>query len=291
MDPISLKLSRTRARRDFKNRAGTTTQHLLTLIVGLDAVKAGVEARTELPATWNPVSKHDAAMRARTFANQAALLWTVESVVGYVTDLKREKPGILTETIIDRINGLKDKEDKLVALADEFGLAECTALLLVRAAYVWRNRVTHIGAHNKLASDVIRDLLDRKVEIEETYQGLRVSEMIGRIESSEPPRLKESTAISRAAGYLVRDIDAKAVGNVDLTNHIRSMLHSYLQEASGPEQKMQRAVGLWGGTPDANRRSITTFLLQSGLSEGDGDRVRSDLANLSPKGAIKFLES
>ena len=291
MDPIRVKLSRTRARRDFKNRAGTTTQHLLTLVVGLDAVKDGFNARSELPATWNPISKHDAAMRARTFANQAALLWTIESVVGYVTDLKREKPSILTGNMIERINGTIDKEEKLVALAKEFDLAECTALLLVRAAYVWRNRVTHIGAHNKLASTVARDLRGRSVEIEETYQGLCVSEMISRIESSEPPRLKESTAISRAAGYLIRDIDARAVGNVDLTNYITSMLHDYLSEASGTEQKMRRAVGLWGGTTEANRRSITSFLLQRGLSEGDGDRVRSDLASLSPKAAIKFLES
>ncbi|MEO9247167.1 hypothetical protein ABDK96_05700 [Citricoccus nitrophenolicus] len=249
----------------------------------------GVEAKSELPATWNPVSRKDAAMRARTFANQASLLWTIESVVGYVTDLRREKPSVLPDVLISKIKSTKDKEEKLEVLSNHLGLGGETSLLLVRAAYVWRNRVTHIGANNRLDPVVERELKARSAEIEQDYQGLIITEMLTRIETNEPPRLKESAAISRAAGYLIRDIDAKAVESVDLTCYISDKLRNYLSEPPTTDQSLKRAVGLWGGTASANCRSISNYLLQQGLSVSEGAGVESDLFELTPKEAVDYL--
>ncbi|WP_034252273.1 hypothetical protein [Bifidobacterium crudilactis] len=285
--PVGLK--HTKARRDFKTRSGNTTQSLLTIVVGLDAVRGGADASPDLPATWNPFSKEDASARARTFANQAALLWTVESIIGYVSSLIRSDPPIVSSYLKDEIDHETDREKKLVRLAESVCKENSTALLLVRASYVWRNRVTHVGASNQVKKDVSSELISRSSEISDSYQGLIIQELLERISSSRAPRLKESASISRAAGSLVRNIDEEAVKNVDLKEFASQLLRNYLSDAVDAQERMKRAVGIWGGTSEKNQRSITTFLLQHGMSRDDEDGIDLDLPCHTPKEAINLL--
>ena len=290
MDEIFVELTRTKARQEFKKRVGTTTQHLLTLVVGLSAVEAGAKAPSTLPARWDPQSPVDAARRARTFANQATLLWTVESLVGYVSDLRRAKPPVIAGALSEQIGSIKDKQEKLVHLAAEMGITDSYELNLVRAAYVWRNRVTHIGARNELNGKVAAALERDAVEIRALYQGLDVFQVIKRIDGNEPPRLKEATAIVRAAGNLVRELDERIVRQLDQEMYLSGLLAEHVLSPETRQARMQRAVGLWGGTPKANARSITTLALQYGLSPSDDMCAGPELSRLNPTQALDFLD-
>jgi len=284
-----LQMNRTRSRRDYNERTGSITQQLLTIVVGLSAVENGAERPVSLPATWNPQSRVDAARRARSFANQAALVWTMESVIGYVNDLMRERPGVLGDDLRDSLRTITDKESRLGALARAMGIADSVDLDLVRAGYVWRNRLTHLRARNALKPDVISGLEMHAEHISEHFQGLRTSDMILRIQGNNPPRLKEVSSVVRAAAQLVREIDGRVISTVNLGDYVGELLKEHLSEPETADGAMRRAVGLWGGTAHANARSIAAFACQHGLAPSQSPTFDSSLDQMIPTEALALL--
>lgn len=287
MGVLSLEYRQTRARAAFKRRSGHTTQHLLTLIVGVDAVRNGAKATDSLPATWNPRNSEDAADRARVFALNAALLWNAESVISYVQDLTRSRPETISRPLTDDIRNVKDKEEKLVLLYRRLRVSEPDALALVRAGYVWRNRVTHYAAENRIDADVCSHLSANAERIDGEYQGLDVGQLVDRIHAGESPRLKETTAIIRAASRLVRRIDENVVTECGTLNYLRAGLAMHLSSDGTPARK---AAGLWGGTESQNRRSLENFGVQMSLSRDVGALLDDEgLAALTPTEAVREL--
>lgn len=286
MMPFSLAIQRTAARTHFKKQVGHTTQYLLTIVVGLDAVRSGAEASPTLPARWNPQSKTDAADRARTFANQAGLVWTIEALNAYVMDLRKSKPPILPAEVSSDISSERDKEKKLLLLSGSLGIIS-RELDMVRAGMVWRNRLVHANAHNSLDRVVKAQLKNRSDDIKADYQGLDIEQAISRVETNAAPRLKETTAIMRAANELVRDLDAAAVKSIDNETHLENLLRARILEAPNDDERMRIAVSLWGGTEQGNARSITNAASQWGMTRTTETNFESDLASKTPKAALK----
>ncbi len=286
---LSLDYRQTKARALFKGRSGHTTQHLLTLLVGLDSVRAGAKPTSSLPASWNPVSQEDAAARARVFALSTALVWTVESVVSYVKDLTRAIPETLDTSLIAKIRNEKDKETKLVLLVKHLSIQEADALTLLRAGYVWRNRLTHYDSTNQVSADVKTQLEGSPQSMKDGYQGLDTAQLLERIEQGETPRLKETAAIIRAASTLVRSIDQRVTETKGTLDYLRAGLAQYLQHAK-PGTPRKKAAGLWGGTEAQNRRSLENFGTQMSLSRViDACRDDEGLALLTPQEAVELL--
>ena len=281
MLPISL--SRSTALRDFRKRSGHTTQHLLTLIVGADAVRRGAEPPQNLPASWDPKSREDAAGRARTFAIQAATVWTAESVIGYVTSITRASPQLLDASLKETIDGVTSRDRKLIALSGGIAYADTACLALVRAGLVWRNRLTHVHATNRVNADVEKQLHMFQSLIAQDYQGLHPKEMVERIHGDQPPRLKESAALNRAASALVRSLDELICSHVNPADYLDALLRDHL---APPVTRARRAEGLWGGTQTQNRRSILNLAAQKGLRTNADTAFASDLPSLTPKTAL-----
>lgn len=282
--PVSV--GRTTALRDFRMRSGHTTQYLLTLIVGTEAVRRGYEAPSGLPASWNPKSREDAAGRARTFALQAATVWNAESVIGYVSSITKSRPALVSEILVNEVNGIRAREDKLVALCAGVEHPRTTSLSLVRAAMVWRNKLTHVHASNRLAQDVVASLHSCQDSIAEEYQGLKVTELIERIHDGAPPRLKEATALMRASSALTRSLDERICAQIEVGRYLDEVLRLYLAPR---ELRVARATGLWGGTPTQNRRAILNVAAQAGVRTDAPDSIDSDLPSLTPKVAVARL--
>src|SRR5687768_16378466 len=95
VDRFPLRLSRSAALRDYRLRSKHATQHLLTLVVGTEAVKRGAKAPEAMPVSWNPRSREAAAARARTFALHTSLGWAAGSLDGYILDLAQSDPLLL----------------------------------------------------------------------------------------------------------------------------------------------------------------------------------------------------
>lgn len=281
--PLPVAVSRTTALRDFRSRSGHTTQYLLTLIVGADAVRRGCGDAAGLPAAWNPTSLEDAASRARTFVLQAATVWNAESVIGYVSSVTKSVPAVLSDDLRRKVNETKAREDKLVVLCDGVDLPASTSLALVRSAIVWRNRLTHVHASNRLAQEVVALLKASEDSILEDFQGLKAGEMIQRIHDGAPPRLKEAAALIRASSALTRSLDERICARIETHAYLREVLRLHLEpEAS----RTARATGIWGGTAEQNRRSILNVLAQAGLRTDAEDAIQSELPHLSPRAGV-----
>lgn len=259
------------------------------MLVGLDAVREGAKPNSSLPATWNPVDQEDAAARARVFALNATLVWTIESVVSYVKDLTRATPATLDTNLITKIRNEQDKETKLTTLARCLSVEESDALALVRTGYVWRNRLTHYDATNQINADVKAQLRISSDRLKDDYQGLDSAQLIERLEQGKTPRLKETSSIIRAAAALVRSIDERVTETQGTLDYLRAGLSQHLQnpESGSPGQK---AASLWGGTETQNRRSLENFGARISLSRIE-DACKDDegLASLTPREALRML--
>ena len=249
-------------------------------------MRRGFPAPEGLSAAWNPRSREDAAGRARTFALQAATVWNAESVIGYVSSITKARPAILSEELTKTVNDTTSREDKLVALCVGVRHAPNPALALVRAAMVWRNRLTHVHSTNRLSEDVIECLRSSQDSIADDYQGLVVAEMIKRIGGGASPRLKEATAMIRAASALTRSLDERICAQLDISDYLDDVLRHYLKDQ---ENRSTRANGLWGGTARQNRRSILNVAAQAGLRTDAPDPFESELPFLTPKAAVARL--
>jgi len=72
-------ISATKYYKSFKNQIGHTNHQLLTILVGLDAVRVGTAIKpVDLPAEWNPRNVEESAKRSRRFARSASIAWAVD---------------------------------------------------------------------------------------------------------------------------------------------------------------------------------------------------------------------
>lgn len=249
-------------------------------------MRRGAEAPDDLPASWGPISAEDAAGRARTFALQAALVWSVESLSGYVSSLMRSAPALLAEQLKRELTEAGSREKKLTLLRSRLGLQESSSSALVRAALVWRNKITHVFATNRVDPAATRFLMEHRDEIRESFQGLQAEQMLDRIRASQAPRLKEVSAVNRAMAAVTKEIDAAVCAQVDIESYFSSIIVDHLE----PEQtRSLRAHGLWGGTTAQNRRSLLNLAAQYGLQTDADMGISSDLPALTSRGAMARL--
>jgi hypothetical protein len=204
-------------------------------------------------------------------------------VIGYVTSITKASPQLFGDSLKETINGVRNREKKLMELSRGIGYADTPCLALVRAGLVWRNRLTHLHANNRVNADVVGQLDNFQSLIAQDYQGLHPIEMVERIHRDQPPRLKESTALNRAASTLVRSLDEIICSRVDPADYLDAILGDYLVR---PVTRARRAEGLWGGTQTQNRRSILNVAAQAGLRTDADSPFASDLPSLTPKTAL-----
>lgn len=259
----------------------------MTLLVGVEAVKDGAKAPDDLPASWNPLSRADAAGRARAFALQAALVWGAESLIGYLSSLTRSRPPVLPDEFVTAVNAESNREAKLVRLREVLCLPQSTASALTRSALVWRNKLTHVHATNTVDSSVRQFLLDNRQQIAGNYQGLDPEKYLERIQLGKSPRLKEAAAVNRAMAAVTREIDEEVCRRIDVESYFLGILTEYL---SPPDTRSLRAHGLWGGTSIQNRRSLLNVASQNGLRTDMEDGFDTELPELSPRHALTYLK-
>jgi hypothetical protein len=190
---------------------------------------------------------------------------------------------LIGDSLKETINGVTNRDKKLLALSRGIGYADTPCLALVRAGLVWRNRLTHVRPTNRVNADVIRQLDNFQSVIAQDYQGLHPIKMVERIHGDQPPRLKESTALNRAASALVRSLDELICSRVDPADYLDALLRDYLEHSV---TRARRAEGLWGGTQTQNRRSILNVAAQAGLRTDADPAFASDLPSLTPKTAL-----
>lgn len=294
----------TPGRRTFKDMAGQINHFLITILVGLSAVEDGT---AELPpgmrTSWAPHDRSRSAARSRQFTNKAALAWLVDALDTYIRMAQRP-PRIANMAII---NGIVDAKDEGLAgqirfLARAVGQSDSAETILAEIAIIWRNRLVHSNATNKISKSLANAARGYATQYAESYQGLIVEDLIRHVGQapSTSPALKEVTALVRAVHKLVERVDENLLQSLDLEPYLREILSGYLTENRDTDSRsvMVRASNVWGRSPDRCRSTIKQIALNNGLTPYRNDApneltmaAMENVIHFSPSDAIKALVS
>jgi hypothetical protein len=295
---MTLILTKSGARREFKKLLGQTNHFLITILVGLDAVESGTAQLGPTFATsWAPHDRVRSATRSREFALTSALAWTIDSLDTYQR-LARRRPTIMaSSTLRDRFDRAKSIGEKVSLLAEYSFDEECdvTSPLLVRTAIVWRNRLVHSTADNKLSSEMRGALNEHAAEIASHYRGLDVDRIMNALPDGKPgarpPSLKEVTSFISAAHSFVSITDERLLSTLNLREYFMQVLADYVSD-----EPQTRCANVWGKTSERCRLTMVQIARQYGMTgDTDGDdtgvveQLISELQTLTPKVAREFL--
>lgn len=289
--PLNLEV--TRARRLFKKLAGQNNHFLITILVGLDAVDRGAaRVPSELSTSWNPHDHRRSVRRSREFAISALLAWLVDALQTYVHALITA-PIVVSDNALRNKLGSESLGERVVALAN-YTEQYTAARYLVELAIVWRNRVVHFEARNRVGSHLASHLRKHSQDIEDLYQGLAIDQALDSVERSRKPTFKEITALVRAAHMFVEAVDQAVLATVDLNAYLVDVLGLYMSE-----DPVTRSAKVWGREFERRVSAIVQIAQNYGMTVARTSRSNTltpaeidRLAKLSPRQARqKFVKS
>jgi hypothetical protein len=298
---VVLTMSATPQRSQFKRTFGQANHFLVTLIVGLDAVKAG-NIGSNLPAAWNPKDRVRSAERSEGFAIQGTLVFLITALDEYLGEIARLARPSSAELIAaldaSRANE-KGRRGVIQAFAAFSGAARTVELALVESSIEWRNRLIHPGSKARLNSDLRDQLREHARELMDDYHHLKADQLIARFESNQDsPSFKELAGMIAATHRIVRQVDSAILARLDYEQLLLSILKRHLAEVSRSEAQL-RANRIWGRTDQRARHAILSLARQNGFAtpqeaaaHGLTDKTINKLAGMSCREALTaFLPS
>jgi hypothetical protein len=274
-----LNLRRSFAYSNFKSTAGQNNHFLITILVGLDAIKSGsVEKNPDFSTTWAPRDVARSAARSRAYAINTSLVWISDLVDAYQRAAQR-LPGVCTEADLKTIQGTGDdgQSRRLGRYCRHLGLEVLPELSLVQLGIHWRNRVAHSNARGLVDGHVRGALRSGDEDIRNRYNGLNVEDLIRHEATGRPPTFKEVASIMHASHQLVQAMDAAMVSRVDLHKLAEDTLAG--QICVGPKSDWNtRTLSLWAGAPEKTYAKLEHMLTIAGFQKSSID---SDVGALS----------
>lgn len=252
------------ARKAFKSNAGQNNHFVITLLVGLDAVRSGAATVSEeFSTTWDPKDSHASAVRSREYALKSSLTWIVDLLDVYRRSITNI-PGLITDLEKQQIDRIDSRAMRVRELAKLLGVKlDDPNLLLVLLAFTWRNRVVHSDADTKIDAQVKARLAEHSQDIAERYSGLDITRTIASCERSGSPTFKEVAAIIRASHKLVEAIDAVAISTINSDVYVESLLRGHF--ADQYKSDIQTFVKMWPGSTKKTEERLSALLQQKGM--------------------------
>jgi hypothetical protein len=255
-----------RAQRRFKRLAGHVNHFLITILVGLDAVRAGTAQLSPTYSTsWAPHDVVRSADRSGEFAIKALVAWLVDALDAYVRELNR-KPFLLQDKEArGELDSLSSVHARVKWLAQHLELDQSPAYGLCVVGIIWRNRLVHSDAENEVPGEITA-LLEANVEvIRNGYQGLEVRRALESLDKGHTPTLKEVTTLVRAAHNFIGESDERIRKRLKLDTYFKETLEKYVSE-----DRAARLANVWGKDEKTRLKSLRQIAMQAGLSEGEG---------------------
>lgn len=275
-----LVLVRTRPGAHFKSLSGQNNHFLITILVGLDAVKSGsVTKHPEFSTTWSPHDHAASAGRSRAYAIRTSLVWITDLLNVYRRAATRI-PGICTDIEIAKIEGGPDdgSSKRLERLGRHLGMTPSPQLRLAQLAIHWRNKVAHSEAITNLDGAVKGGLRSTAEAIAGTHAGLNVDEMLSNEARAVAPTFKEIASLMHATHKLVEQLDRLVVARADLGALADLAISSHLHDPEGPGM-LSRSEALWTEDPPKTAKRLHSILAQAGFRvavDDDGRRLGAD---------------
>jgi hypothetical protein len=263
--PLSMKI--TPARRHFKDLAGNVNHFLITILVGLDAVRQGkAELSPAFSTSWAPHNPARSADRSAEFAIKALLAWLTDALDAYTRVLNRKPFLIQDPEARQSLDAIGLRVGARVAwLADHTEARGSEAYALSVAGIVWRNRLVHTDADNEVPSPIEDLLKGSTASITSQYRGLDVNRMLEALVAGRSPRFKEATSLAKAAHDFVEQADRAVLKGIDLDIYFEEALGRYIAE-----DPATRVTNVWGKDPERRLKSIRQIAFQAGLTPEPG---------------------
>ncbi len=265
---MSYELKRTEARAVFKQLLGQANHFLITILIGLQAVRDGTAtADDDFRTSWNPKSVKDSADRSRVFSLDLALVRAVDALDTYMMRTNRKPFAISASAFRSAMDGTGQSVSKRLTVfqANAAPLASEHAALL-NLGVAWRNRRVHSLSDNDITTEERDCLKSKHDELRRKYAGLSITDMLKRFDASEPPHFKEAAAIIRAVQNAVELFDSALLQNIDMEEYLRGLLAERL--GKGPlDQDRNRihAVRQTWGHPTAKEKKVLRILNMIGV--------------------------
>ncbi|MGF0536670.1 hypothetical protein ACQQ2Q_01665 [Agrobacterium sp. ES01] len=265
---MSYELKRTEARAVFKRLLGQANHFLITILIGLQAVRDGTATPDEeFRTSWNPKSAKDSADRSRMFSLDLALVRAVDALDTYMMRTNRKPFAISASAFRSAMDGTGQSVSKRLSvfLAHAGPLPpEHAALLSLGIA--WRNRRVHSLSDNDITADERDCLKSKHTELQRDYAGLLINDMLKHFDASEPPHFKEAAAVIRAAQNAVGFFDIELLRQLDLEDYLAGLLSERL--GKGPldqDRNRTHAVRQTWGHPIAKENKVLRVLNMVGV--------------------------
>jgi hypothetical protein len=289
VDPIALTLKSTRAYPRFKRTLGNANHLLITILVGLDAVKSGhASLPEEFATTWNPVDSRASALRSREFALKSSMAWSVDALDAYRQQVTSEKYPYFSDPERVSINAENGLRLRFRTIAELRGALPAPEADMTELMIVWRNNLVHSSARISIPSDVSKRLLTDGQLLASAYRNLDIERTIASIENGSPPTFKEVAAFIAAANRFVQRIDRAIVAQADLDACLWAALATHVAD-----DPIRRCRSIWVPDPEQRRNSILQLVQTLGFASGGtqtvSDQLSAELMSWTPKDARREL--
>ena len=255
-----------RARRKFKHLLGNANHLLITILVGLDAVRRGQESSPEgLRAAWSPRNQVQSALRARRFALSASLSRAVDAVDAYVS-LCLRRPSIIQDAEVtgDLHSSGHSIAGRLRILGKHYPECRGFPWALVMLAVTWRNRMVHSLA-DESPDEAAREILDaQKTDAFEQFRHLDVSRAIAAAERASTPSFKEAASVIQACHLFVEVLDRKLLATLEAQPYLDQVFFHHFRSMESRATALERLSTLWGRDSSRRKSTIGNILKSEG---------------------------
>lgn len=267
---MSYELKRTEARAVFKQLLGQANHFLITILIGLQAVRDGAATPDEeFRTSWNPKSVKDSAERSRMFSLDLALVRAIDALDTYMMRTNRKPFAISSPAFRNAMDGTGQSVSKrLSVFQSHAGPLPPEQGALLSLGIAWRNRRVHSLSDNNIMVEERACLNSKNAELQRDYSGLLIKDMLKRFDASEPPHFKEAAAVIRAVQRAVEFFDSQLLMHLDLEYYLGGVLAERLGKGPlDPDSNCRHAVRQFWGHPTAKKIKVLRALNMIGVHQ------------------------
>lgn len=273
-------IKRSNGFKNFSKKIGQNNHFLITILIGLDAVKEGIAKKEDgFKTSWNPKSVEDSALRSREFAIKATLAWLVDCLDSYFM-YTYTKPKLIQENNFESAYcSANQSVYKRYTVFKEwiYDLPDIESAL-VDLTISWRNRLIHSNANNPISEKSREILIANMDTISDNYQGLIIVETLEAFSNKNAPKFKEITAMIRACRTFVQELDRNLITRLDKKRFTNELISYYVNEVIN-----QKVNTLWGKDEETRKRQLRNFLKNFSFvdskEENELDEYIEEIAN------------
>lgn len=289
-------LSRTHARWAFKDLLGQANHFLITILVGLNGIKANrINIDPEFSTSWNPQDSKRSAERSRVFALDLALVRAVDALDTYFMMSVRKPCALADESFIADMGATKRSvANRLDVFNQHLPSLDAGQIALLKLAIEWRNRRVHSLAEDRLVKAQRQLILSQQTHLAKAYAGLDAKALLARFDGRIAPSFKEAASIIRVCQEAVEHYDTHLLEKLPLTSYL---CDAVLMILSDGDRNRQSAINRIWDHPKREAKALRLLRL-AGVSEqinAVGREVPKSFVeafvSLGPKEVEDFLHS